>query len=63
MTWHFMPVPNRASKEMGQARRFMGSENWGYESPDMGYKYSYPTYTVDFIVIFSKLSDERHISM
>ena len=26
------------------ARRFMGSYKWGYKSPNMGYKYSYPTY-------------------
>ena len=24
--------------------RFMGSYKWGYKSPNMGYKYSYPTY-------------------
>ena len=26
------------------AFRFMGSYNWGYKSPDMAYKCSYPTY-------------------
>ena len=24
--------------------RFMGSEKWGYTSPSIGYKCSYPTY-------------------
>ena len=23
----------------------MGSYKWGYKSPNMGYKYSYPTYS------------------
>ena len=26
------------------AWRFMGSYKWVYKSPNMGYKYSYPTY-------------------
>ena len=24
--------------------RFMGTYKWGYKSPNVGYKYSYPTY-------------------
>ena len=26
------------------AWRFTGTYQWGYKSPNMGYKYSYPTY-------------------
>ena len=28
----------------GLTRRFMGSYKWSYKSPNMGYKYSCPTY-------------------
>ena len=28
--------------------RFMGSYNWGYKSPNMGYTYGYPTYNPNF---------------
>ena len=31
------------------AWRFMGSEKWGYKSPNMGCKYSYPTYNPAYV--------------
>ena len=29
--------------------RFMGTYKWGYKSPSMGHKYSYPTYNPTYI--------------
>ena len=29
--------------------RFMGTYKWGYKSPNMGHKYSYPTYNPTYI--------------
>ena len=29
---------------LGLTWRYMGAYNWGYQSPNMSYNYSYPTY-------------------
>ena len=42
------PKMKRQVVQVGSTWRFMGSNKWGYKSPDMGYKYSYPTYNLTY---------------
>ena len=39
------------SRSPGCTWRFMGSYMWGYESPNMDYKYSYPTYDPSYNLV------------
>ena len=36
----------------------MGSYKWGYQSPNLGYKYSYPTYNSVYIATHEPPSKE-----
>ena len=37
-------IPRQFLPKATHPSRFMGSYKWGYKSPNMGYKYIYPTY-------------------